>query len=92
MHNDWAANIVWIDFTKLGRVTGSDLNDSCDLLQTLLVRKPDHSCAVVIAPYLTSQTAPEHSGPHSEIRTDRAKKIIMKHPVLICSRSFVWNV
>ena len=54
------------------RVTGTDLNDACDLLQTLLARKPDRSCALVIAPYLTSQTAPEQSGPHSEKRTDRA--------------------
>lgn len=65
-HNEWAANIVWLDFTKYGKLSGCDLNDTCDLLSSILSRKPQHSVAVVISPFLVSERT--RNGVRGEIR------------------------
>ena len=71
-HESWAANIVWLDFTKYGKVSGGDLNDLCDLLNMILGRKPQRSVAVVLAPYLISEKT-QHAGARGELRTVSAK-------------------
>ena len=48
-------NIVWLDFKKYGKLTGSDLNDTCELLSLFLSIKPEKTVGIVLAPYLTSQ-------------------------------------
>lgn len=65
-HSDWAANIVWLDFTKYGKLSGCDLNDTCDLLASILSRKPQVSVAIILSPYLVSERTA--NGLRGEIR------------------------
>lgn len=66
-HTSWAGNIIWLDFTKYGKLTGSDLNDTCELLSLFLSKKPQKTVAVVLAPFLTSERVP--NGVRGEIRS-----------------------
>ena len=47
--------ILWCDFMKCGRLNNTDVNDMAELLTVGLHKRPEQSCAVVIAPYLTSE-------------------------------------
>ena len=49
-HDRWSGSIVWLDFTKYGKLSGSDLNDCCDLLAMILGRKPQKSVGLIMAP------------------------------------------
>ena len=47
--------IIWLDFMKLGRLTVTDVNDYGELLGLALSKFPEGSCAIVIAPHLSSE-------------------------------------
>ncbi|CAK9059815.1 unnamed protein product [Durusdinium trenchii] len=49
------ALIVWVDFTKFGRVCNNDLNDTLDVLQTTISRLPERACAFIVGPHLISE-------------------------------------
>ena len=75
-HRSWEGTIVWLDFTKYGKITGTDLNDSCDLLSMIMGRKPQQTVAIVIAPFLASEKV--QNGLRGEIRTVMVIMIMMK--------------
>lgn len=49
------AILVWQDLTKLGKVTGKELNVYTDVLATLLRQKPCFTAAFVTCPVLVSE-------------------------------------
>lgn len=59
--------ICWVDFTKSGKISPNELNDTLDLVQSILGRLPTRSCAFVIAPHLISDRV--QNGLRGEIRT-----------------------
>ena len=75
-HSDWAGNIVWLDFTKSGRVSNVDLNDYCDLVAMILKKKPQSSAALVVCPFLVSEKV--SNGQRGEIRTGYCKCFFLK--------------
>lgn len=60
------ALIVWVDFTKFGRVCNNDLNDTLDVLQTTISRLPERACAFIVGPHLISEKV--QNGLRGEIR------------------------
>lgn len=66
-HDRWSGSIVWLDFTKYGKLSGSDLNDCCDLLAMILGRKPQKSVGLIMAPHLISEKV--HNGLRGEMRS-----------------------
>lgn len=68
--------ICWVDFTKSGTLSNNDLNDTLDLVQSILGRLPAHSCAFIICPYLISDRV--QNGLRGEVRTG-ACEITSKH-------------
>jgi len=73
-HESWAGTVVWLDFTKYGKVTGTDLNDCCDLVARILGKKPQKTVAVVIGPYLVSEKVQNNM--RGEIRTALTKNML----------------
>ena len=52
---DQCAMVVWLDCTKLGRVSAKDLDQHMEILQRALGRRGAHSIGVVTAPVYTSE-------------------------------------
>lgn len=52
---DFAAGIVWLDFTKFGTVANNDLNENLELMEIVLKRLPESTCALVVCPHLVSE-------------------------------------
>lgn len=52
---DQCAIVVWLDCTKLGRVSAKDLDQHMEILQRALGRRGAHSIGVVTAPVYTSE-------------------------------------
>lgn len=59
------AVIVWIDYMKMGRLTGQDLNWTVELCKKALASMPDRACCFAIAPQLVSE---RRSGLRAECR------------------------
>lgn len=57
--------IVWLDFSKYGALSNSDLNNAMALVQEVLVARPERSCCFCIAPLLESD---RRSGFQAECR------------------------
>ena len=49
-------HICWIDWTKLGRLRQSDVNDMCDLARGILNQNPNNACVIMLAPLLVSDS------------------------------------
>ncbi|CAK9101499.1 unnamed protein product [Durusdinium trenchii] len=84
-HDRWSGSIVWLDFTKYGKLSGSDLNDCCDLLAMILGRKPQKSVGLIMAPHLISEKV--HNGLRGEMRMAAApgqKHVPLQFPGWIC--------
>lgn len=64
---DFAAGIVWLDFTKFGTVANNDLNESLELMELVLKRLPQSTCGFVICPHLLSEKS-SGNGIRGEIR------------------------
>ncbi|CAK9051467.1 Uncharacterized protein SCF082_LOCUS28243 [Durusdinium trenchii] len=47
--------ILWCDLMKCGRLTATDVHDFGETLSTALNKRPESSCAIVVAPHLTSE-------------------------------------
>lgn len=47
--------VIWADLMKFGRISGKDLDEVATRLKKTLTRKPSHTCAFVLAPYLVSE-------------------------------------
>ena len=52
---DQYAMVVWLDCTKLGRISAKDLDQRMEMLQRTLGRRGAHSIGVVTAPVCTSE-------------------------------------
>lgn len=64
---DFAAGIVWLDFTKFGTLANNDLNESLELMEVVLKRLPEITCGFVICPHLVSEKT-SGNGIRGEIR------------------------
>ena len=57
---------VWLDFSKLGRLSNTDLNAAVDLACSVLLKRPLRSVGVVVCPILVSEKV--KNGTRGEIR------------------------
>ena len=62
--------VYWLDYTKFGRVSNNDLNETLELVKTGLSRHPERSVAFVICPHLISEKVQVQNSLRGEIRTD----------------------
>ncbi|CAK9076494.1 unnamed protein product, partial [Durusdinium trenchii] len=53
--NPSATVLVWCDFMKMGRLSKTDIQDTTELIQLALKKRPTSSVAFVISPFLTSE-------------------------------------
>jgi hypothetical protein len=65
----FAGLLVWLDFTKFGRLSNTDLNETLELLQLALSRIPDRAAAFVICPHLISEKVTVQGNLRGELRT-----------------------
>ncbi|CAL1149068.1 unnamed protein product, partial [Cladocopium goreaui] len=65
----FAGLLVWLDFTKFGRLSNTDLNETLELLQLALSRIPDRAAAFVICPHLISEKVAVQGNLRGELRT-----------------------
>jgi hypothetical protein len=49
-------NIVWLDWTKLGRLKQTDVNEYCEYVKTLIANNAPRSCCFMMAPLLVSDS------------------------------------
>lgn len=61
-----AGVIVWLDYTKYGTLSNTDLNNTVALAQKAMSQMPEQSCCFAIAPLLASD---RRSGFREEFRT-----------------------
>ena len=52
--------IIWCDFSKLGKVSGKELNAFADVIANMLRLKPASTCAFAVAPILISEKVSSH--------------------------------
>lgn len=71
---------MWLDYTKFGKLTGGELNDTCSLMASILARKPTKSAGIIIAPFLVSDRV--SGGSRGEIRRGVGEKLILAIPTL----------
>lgn len=69
--NPDAPVIVWVDLMKLGRCSGSEVDSMSELINHAISKRPQASCAVVIAPYLTSEKCRQY---RNELRREVSGK------------------
>lgn len=48
-------SIIWCDWTKLGRLKQTDVNEHCDRIKTVIQNNPTRSCSFMVAPLLVSE-------------------------------------
>ena len=65
--------VVWLDYTKYGKLTNTDLNDSLDLMKACMARSPEKVVAFIICPFLVSEKAAVQGSLRGEIRTEFTK-------------------
>ena len=65
----FAGLLVWLDFTKFGRLSNTDLNETLELLQLALSRVPERAAAFVICPHLISEKVAVQGNLRGELRT-----------------------
>ena len=58
---------------KVGRPTGNEMNDYCELAHEVLTKKQKGAVAVVIAPFLVSE---KQSGYRGQLRTEGCQSVI----------------
>ncbi|CAL1133840.1 unnamed protein product [Cladocopium goreaui] len=58
--------ILWLDYTKYGRLSNNDLNDTLEIARSMLAKFPTRSCMLVICPHLTSEKV--QNGLRGELR------------------------
>ena len=68
MRSHATSNVVWVDFTKMGRLSNSDMNMCIDLAASILQKKPQTSVAIVVCPVLISERIKNNI--RGEIRTE----------------------
>lgn len=66
-HKNMDSFLMWVDFTKCGRLNGKDLNHCLDLVTALLTKQPLRSVALILAPHLISEKVA--NGQRGERRT-----------------------
>lgn len=66
MNRHRAAFLVWIDFSKLGRLSHSDLNWCVDVAASILAKKPLVSAVMIVCPILPSEKV--KNGLRGEVR------------------------
>ena len=71
---DGGGIVFWLDYTKFGRVSNNDLNETLDLVKTGLSRQPEKSVAFIVCPHLISEKVQVQNNLRGEIRTDCAQK------------------
>lgn len=89
-----AATIVWADFTKCGTVQQDTLDEVTEEIRRICAAYPNKSCAVVIAPAMTS--ARVVAGKRGEMRQgcyieQCSGSIINDLPAMYCSLSGGWK-
>lgn len=47
--------IIWMDFSKLGRLSMADLNTTIDLASSILQKNPSVSVGIAVCPILISE-------------------------------------
>lgn len=62
--------VVWLDYTKYGKLTNGDLNDSLDLMKACMARCPEKVVGFIICPFLVSEKASVQGSLRGEIRTE----------------------
>ena len=58
--------IAWLDYTKFGKLSNTDINETLDLVATTLSKHPERSCAFKVCPHLISEKV--QNGIRGEIR------------------------
>lgn len=68
--------VVWVDLMKFGRLAGHELDTMASTLKKVLSRKSSHSCAFLLAPFLSSDKV--SNGIRGEVRT-----VVFVHTTLL---------